>query len=87
MATPNANQAAATFPLSSSPQGTEIPMADAPNPSSAPSSHRDDSYAAHALARVRDALHGLRYGVVTVVVQDGVVVQVERTEKVRLSRR
>ena len=30
---------------------------------------------------------GLRYGEVTVVVQDGVVVQVERTEKVRIARR
>jgi hypothetical protein len=40
-----------------------------------------------ALAKVRDALSGLRYGEVTVVVQDGVVVQVERTEKVRITRR
>jgi len=39
-----------------------------------------------AVAKVRDALDGLRYGQVTVVVQDGVVVQVERTEKVRLTR-
>jgi hypothetical protein len=40
-----------------------------------------------ALAKVRDALSGLRYGEVTVVVQDGVVVQVERTKKVRIARR
>ena len=40
-----------------------------------------------ALAKVSDALSGLRYGEVTVVVQDGVVVQVERTEKVRITRR
>jgi hypothetical protein len=39
-----------------------------------------------ALDRVRDALAELRFGTVTVVVQDGVVVQVERTEKVRLTR-
>jgi hypothetical protein len=39
-----------------------------------------------ALAKVRDALAGLRFGEVTVIVQDGVVVQVERTEKVRLKR-
>lgn len=39
-----------------------------------------------ALAKVRDALNGLRYGQVTVVVQDGVVVQVERTEKVRIKQ-
>ena len=33
---------------------------------------------------VADALRGLRFGVVQVVVQDGVVVQIERTEKRRL---
>ena len=40
-----------------------------------------------ALERILAALQGLRYGTVTAVVQDGVVVQVERTEKVRLDRR
>lgn len=40
-----------------------------------------------ALDRIDTALRGLRYGTVTAVVQDGVVVQVERTEKVRLERR
>jgi hypothetical protein len=48
---------------------------------------QDDAQAAQALAKVRDALNGLRFGEVTVVVQDGVVVQVERTEKVRIARR
>jgi hypothetical protein len=48
---------------------------------------RDEGQAVQALAKVRDALNGLRYGEVTVVVQDGVVVQVERTEKVRIARR
>lgn len=50
-------------------------------------SRRDDSYAAHALGKVRDALTGLRYGQVTVIVQDGVVVQVERTERLRLQQK
>ena len=40
-----------------------------------------------ALDRVRDALRDLRYGTVTVIVQDGVVVQVDRTERLRLLRR
>jgi hypothetical protein len=39
------------------------------------------------LDRIHAALCGLRFGSVTAVVQDGVVVQVERTEKVRLERR
>jgi hypothetical protein len=46
----------------------------------------DDAHAARtteALARIRAALDGLRYGEVVVKVQDGVVVQVERTERVR----
>lgn len=86
MLTPNGSQTL-VVPTSPSSQGVEIPMADAHSQSSAPSSHHDDSYTTHALGKVRDALHGLRYGLVTVVVQDGVVVQVERTEKVRLARR
>ena len=40
-----------------------------------------------ALDRISAALRGLRYGTVTAVVQDGVVVQVERTEKFRLEKR
>ena len=40
-----------------------------------------------AIDRINAALRGLRYGTVTAVVQDGVVVQVERTEKVRIERR
>ena len=47
----------------------------------------DDPHATHALERIQDALRGLRFGAVTVIVQDGVVVQVERTEKLRLVKR
>jgi hypothetical protein len=36
------------------------------------------------LERIREALSDLRYGTVTIVVQDGIVVQVDRTEKFRL---
>lgn len=46
-----------------------------------------NAHAAHALERIREALRGLRFGTVTVIVQDGVAVQVERTEKLRLMRR
>ena len=44
-------------------------------------SHRDG-----ALGRIESALRGLEFGTVTAVVQNGVIVQVERTEKVRLQR-
>jgi hypothetical protein len=36
-------------------------------------------------ALVQDAIRGLRYGSVTVVVQDGVAVQVERQDKIRVA--
>jgi hypothetical protein len=39
-----------------------------------------------ALPRIGDALRGLRYGSVLAIVQDGVVVQIERTEKTRLDK-
>jgi len=39
-----------------------------------------------ALARIGDALRGLRYGSVLAIVQDGIVVQIERTEKTRLGK-
>jgi hypothetical protein len=37
-----------------------------------------------AFEAVRQALRGLRYGQIVVIVQDGVVVQVDRTERRRL---
>jgi hypothetical protein len=39
-----------------------------------------------ALSRIGSALKGLRYGSVLAIVQDGVVVQIERTEKTRLDK-
>jgi hypothetical protein len=39
------------------------------------------------LKQIEHALQGLKFGTVTVVVQDGCVVQIERTEKHRLRRR
>ena len=39
-----------------------------------------------ALAQVQDALRGLRYGQVTITVQDGVIVQIDRLERTRLQR-
>jgi hypothetical protein len=47
---------------------------------------RDDDAMAIALERVRQALAGLHYGSVTITVHDGVVVQVERSEKIRFEK-
>jgi len=40
----------------------------------------------HALAQIEKALRGLRFGQVTITVQDGVVVQIDRLERTRLQR-
>jgi len=61
---------------------------DSPSPSSgtsAPPEHHAMNADA-ALPRIGDALRGLRYGSVLAIVQDGVVVQIERTEKTRLGK-
>ena len=50
-------------------------------------SQADVDQSREAYDRIVVALRGLRYGSVTAVVQDGVVVQVDRTEKFRVERR
>jgi len=37
-----------------------------------------------SLEQIGDALRGLKFGNVNVIVQDGVVIQIDRTEKLRL---
>jgi len=34
--------------------------------------------------QIRDSLRGLRFGSVNIIVQDGVIIQIDRTEKRRL---
>jgi hypothetical protein len=48
---------------------------------------RDLSTADDAVDAVRDALRGLRFGEIVISVHDGNVVQVVRSEKLRLPRR
>ena len=45
-----------------------------------------ERHSPYVLEQIRSALNGLRFGTVTVIVQDGVVVQVDRTERLRLPR-
>jgi hypothetical protein len=47
---------------------------------------REPSPIDSALASIREALVGLQFGEVTVVLQDGVVVQLERTERKRFRK-
>jgi hypothetical protein len=37
-----------------------------------------------ALNQIRDSLRGLKFGSVNIIVQDGVIIQIDRTEKRRL---
>jgi hypothetical protein len=37
-----------------------------------------------SLQKIREALRGLRYGSVNVIVQDGLVIQIDRLEKFRV---
>lgn len=71
--------------MPASPDDSSLPAGDGP-------AARGDSAgkpAPHppALDRIEEALRGLRFGSVLAIVQDGVVVQIERTEKLRLSSR
>lgn len=45
---------------------------------------RGDRSQEAVLRQIADALRGLKFGVLSVIVQDGVVVQLDRTEKRRL---
>jgi hypothetical protein len=60
---------------------TETPRS--PRPVTASRSHR---LPWRALDHVQAALIGMQYGQVTVIVQDGLIVQVERTERTRLPK-
>lgn len=55
-------------------------------PESAGEKEPRDTESSRALEAIARALLGLRFGQVTVVVQDGVVIQIERTERTRLRR-
>ena len=60
-----------------------MPYAELDSPSIAV--HCDEDALDHkAIEAIRRALRGLRYGQIVVIVQDGVVVQVDRTERRRL---
>jgi hypothetical protein len=47
-------------------------------------SKNENSPSASEIEQVKQALAGLRFGSVQVIVQDGLIVQIERTEKLRL---
>lgn len=46
-----------------------------------------DNIAEYTWEEVRASLRNLKYGSVTIIVQDGVIIQIDRTEKRRLQSR
>jgi hypothetical protein len=49
--------------------------------------HKQSSLPDDWIEPVRRALDGLKFGSVVIIVQDGLVVQIDRTEKLRLDRK
>jgi hypothetical protein len=49
--------------------------------------HGNDQIAEYTWDEVRASLRNLKYGSVTIIVQDGVIIQIDRTEKRRLQTR
>lgn len=58
-----------------------------PVSSTATVSRRAPADLTETLNHVGQALRGLEYGEISIIVQDGVVIQIERTERTRLRRR
>ncbi len=61
-------------------------MADVTNRTSSDVLRRDTTKVDAAFEHIRQALVGLQFGEVLVVLQDGVIVQLERTERKRFRR-
>ena len=45
---------------------------------------RQDDWSGELEARIREALRAIRFGTVTLVIQDGRVIQIDKNEKIRL---
>ncbi|MCC2668730.1 MAG: putative small protein [Armatimonadetes bacterium] len=54
-------------------------MSEKPKPQGQPAS------TAVPLEAIQDAVRSVRYGIVQLIIQDGRVVQIEKTEKIRLA--
>lgn len=61
-------------------------MSDRPATESSLSARRNPRQLGDAIEHIRQALVGLQFGQVSVIVQDGVVVQIERIERKRFPR-
>ncbi len=50
------------------------------------SDHSPDLWSKELERLVRDALQSIRFGTVSLIVQDGRVIQVDKSEKIRINR-
>lgn len=57
-----------------------------PTPEPTPAHTADAESTDAAARRIAEALRGIRYGSVLAIVQDGKLVQIDRTEKIRYGR-
>ena len=62
-------------------------VTDPVSPHHFPIGEERESAGDFTLDEVRASLKNLRYGSVTIIVQDGVIIQIDRTEKRRLQSR
>ncbi len=63
----------------------EVDMSEKPNvPPTASKPTRSSSSGDFDLDQIRQAVKGIRFGEVRMIIQDGVIVQIERVEKQRL---
>jgi hypothetical protein len=63
---------------------TQDPVREFAETSSPPPPRSRDEHLTWALEQVRAALSGIRFGQVVITVQDGLPIQIEKTEKTRL---
>jgi hypothetical protein len=61
-----------------------ISVMDAASEQPGSPANEGDGVSVQALVEIRASLRGLRFGSVNIIVQDGVVIQIDRTEKRRL---
>lgn len=64
----------------------EQPMNQPPDAKNGIVHHAGETVTGAEWNQIREALRGLRYGSVSIIVQDGVVVQIDRLEKRRVRR-
>ena len=61
-------------------------MPDTDEKLSRPATSKPRELTEAVVSEIRESLRGLRYGIVQIIVQDGLVVQIDRTERRRLRR-